>query len=254
MEPKLFVSMSAYMAGRLMGAHEATDYFHKLIPLPDGQADEKFFPAVRSIRQLRLLADLELRLDTGATDIGKSISRHFSAALESSCAAWFNFDDDVETSPSTLAWMLAAVDFDTVQTEPRVCFAPYIFRANDLLKRQQALASVEWHPIYSTRAVAHAKHPHGQARACKRAATGLIVMNRLAMEKLAAHVGPTWNDDDGKAKYPVAYSIMEAGAWAGPDFSLCQRIEAAGIPMEALITGETIHQGLALDLGELAQT
>ena len=45
--------------------------------------------------------------------------------------------------------------------------------------------------------------------------------------------------------------ILEpGGAWLGEDMSICRRLE--GVTLEALITGETTHAGVRLELGAIA--
>jgi hypothetical protein len=52
----------------------------------------------------------------------------------------------------------------------------------------------------------------------------------------------------------VAQEIFEPdGSWHGADFSLFERVPA-GVVVEALQTGETMHASYGLDLGELVKT
>ena len=76
-------------------------------------------------------------------------------------------------------------------------------------------------------------------------------MNRAALVAIAQN-SPTWRDDvDGRLKpAPYAEILEPGGAWLGEDMSICKRLE--GVTLEALITGETTHAGVRLELGAIA--
>jgi hypothetical protein len=241
----IYVSLSSYLAGRLLGPERGAAELNAILGAASGN-DSQWFPALRTLRRLRQLTDMELRLDTGATCIGKSRSRHFTAAVDSKCTAWLTIDDDVEASLETLGWLLAAVDDD----EPRICIAP-------CLLRDGKTANVEWTELYSVRRVDHAMFPHGQARRARRGGFGLVAMNRGALDRIAANNPRTWRDDnDGEMKWWVFAETQVVGRaselrWLGEDLSFFETAVPSGVVIEALSTGETMHAGYGLDFGEL---
>lgn len=248
----IYVSLSSYLAGRLLGPERGAATLQNILGA-DSANDTQWFPALRSLRRLRQITDMELRLDTGATCIGKSRSRHFTAAVRSKCSAWLTMDDDVEASLETLGWLLAAVEGD----EPALCMAP-------CLLRDGKTANVEWSPVYSVRRVDHPLFPHGQARAAKRGGFGLVAMNRAALDAIASAHPAYWLDDDGELKHAVFMELREptgkivgqsqdSGSfrWLGEDLAFFQRLPSS-VRVEGLSIGETMHAGYGLDFGELA--
>lgn len=267
MQKRIYTSMSSYMAGRLLGIRRGTFELNRMLQeLAQGDSkrtrhitvqgeerivDDCWVPALRSINSLRHLAELELRLDCGATSIAKSRSRHFTAAFESECSAWLTIDDDVEVSIESLAWLLTAIEWDNPGASPRVCIVP-------CLLREQGVANVEWSPIYSVRRVDHPKYPHGQVRAAARGGFGCVAMNRAAIEAIANAAGREWLDNDGTLKFAPFREKWEAGGnlgglgckWHGEDVSFFERLPAR-VQVEALSIGESLHAGYGLDFGEL---
>ena len=230
---KVFASCSSYVLGCLTGPHQATELITKAVSDP---AHEQVLPAVHALRELRSLADIALRVDGGATHIGKSRSRHFAAALDSDADVWFYIADDTDTTRETLAWLLDAVDRD----EPTFCIAPCTLRGDS------GVVSVEWSPIYHARNLSNG----GRARRAARG-DGIGVMNRAALIAIAQN-SPTWRDDhDGRIKpAPYAEVLEPGGPWYGEDLSLCRRLD--GVTFEALVTGETTHNNSRLDLASIA--
>jgi hypothetical protein len=227
---KVYASCSSYVLGCIYSPKHATELITRAV---SDLTHEQVLPAVHALRELRSLADIALRVDGGATHIGKSRSRHFAAALESDSDVWFYIADDTDTTRETLGWLLDAVDCD----EPRFCFAPCTLRGDS------SVVSVEWSPIYLDRRLANG----GRARRAVRG-DGIGAMNRAALVQIAKN-SPTWRDDsDGQIKpAPYAEILTPGGPWYGEDLSLCTRLE--GVTLEALVTGETTHAGqrLALD-------
>ena len=234
--------MSSYLAGRLLGGERGAAQLTAILGADTGN-DSQWFPALRTLRLLRKLTDVELRLDTGATNIAKSRSRHFTAAVDSKCSGWLTIDDDVEASLETLGWLLAAIEGN----EPRICMAPCLLRDGQT-------ANVEWTELYSVRRVDHHLFPHGQARRARRGGFGLVAMNRAALDRIASHNPRTWLDDDGERKWWVfAETQVPRGdslRWLGEDLSFFENVPV-GVEIEALSTGETMHAGYGLDFGEL---
>jgi len=230
---RVFASCSSYVLGCLTSPRQATELIQRAVA--DLKA-EQTIPAVHALRELRELADIALRVDGGATHIGKSRSRHFAWALESDADVWLYVADDTDTTRETLAWLLDAVSGD----EPRFCIAPCALRGDT------GIASVEWSPILVDRSLANG----GRARRARRG-DGIGAMNRAALVAIAKN-SPTWRDDaDGLLKpAPYAEVLEPGGAWHGEDMSLCRRLD--GVTFEGLITGETTHAGARLELDTLA--
>lgn len=260
----VFASCSSYTLGQVAGPRQACALINAACTNLD---HELILPAVHALRELRALADVELRVDGGATSIPKSRSRHFFAALQSSADVWFTIDDDIDSNRETLALLLAAVSYSD---EPRICFAPYVLRSDP------TVAAVEWSPVYAVRTVVAADSelptrpsglpPDGLARSVvveeafhsgevKRAIRGgfgLVAMNRTAMTRVA-QAAPSFRDDaDGQMKPAVFLEYIDGRAqWLGEDFAFFERARNVGINVEGLITGETTHAGVRLDLGAL---
>lgn len=230
----VYASCSSYVLGCLYGPARAAELVNEAVAHP---AKKPPIFAVTALRALTKLADVTLRVDTGATHIGKSRSRHFYAALQSECDVWLTIDDDVSASPETVAWLIACVDIHT----PCVCIAPYIQRGG-----QADVASVEFSPVYYERTLLPAG---GSARRALRGGFGLVAMNRAAMKAIAT-ASPSFRDDDGQTK-PAAFLeiLTEHGKWLGEDLSFFARVPRE-VEVMALTTGKTIHAGheLALDV------
>lgn len=229
---KLFVSCSSYLLGQVFSPREGTKM------LQDACADVlKPAPvaAVEAIRALRDLADLTLRVDCGATHIGKTRSRHFNDALKSECDAWLTIDDDVTATKETLAALLECVSV----SEPRICIAPCLLRASDVV-------NVEWEYI-----VRELRMPSGNAiRNAVRGGFGLVAMNRAALES-AANVAPSWLDDDGSRKLaPFLETLSPGGKWLGEDLAFFARLPPR-VEVWALTTGATTHAGATLNLADV---
>lgn len=236
----VFASCSSYTLGQMTSSREAC----ALISAACGDLEAtQLLPAVHALRELRRLAEVELRVDGGAQCIAKCRSRHFAAALKSAADVWFTIDDDVDTTRETLALLLAAVGDDA----PRVCFAPYPMR-ND-----PQVAAVEWTSVYLDREVVSLESAaKGHVRSALRGGFGLVAVNRAAMVKLVQSDVPRFLDDDGERKPAVFHEYIDsAGKWLGEDFAFFERARSAGVTIEALVTGETTHNGARLDLGVL---
>jgi hypothetical protein len=190
--------------------------------------------AVSALHALTHLADVTFALDAGASHIGKSRSRHFWNALQSSCEAWLSIDDDVSATRETLAWLLAAIDTN----EPLVCVAPCLLRNGDAI-------NIEWSPVYYEKTLPEG----GSVRRIRTAGFGLVAMNRAAMNAVS-HAVPTWRDLDGKVKpAPFLETLTESGEWRGEDVSFFHRLPRE-VERVALTSGKTTHAGhdLALEM------
>ena len=139
-------------------------------------------PAVRVIARLRLLDELALRIDAGATCIGKARSRAFHAYRESKADLWVSVDDDNDATVQTLRWLVEAVS----SSEPRVCLAPYLLRG----PRKEPTLSVELPNFYVDRTLSDG----GRVRNARRGGFGLVALNRMAAGEMVegwARWGPS---------------------------------------------------------------
>lgn len=233
---KVFASCSSYVLGQLFGPARACELMTDAVK--HGSRKPPCF-AVEALRRLSKLADVTLRLDGGASHIGKSRSRHFFDALSSDCAAWVSIDDDVSASTQTLQWLLAAVEGETA----RVCIAPCILRGGEAV-------NVDWSPVYYERNVMGFEA--GRARRALAGGFGLVAMNRPAMVA-AAGAAPSWKDPhDGLMKPAPFLEMLSAdGTWTGEDVAFFRRLPR-DVDVEALTTGKTNHGGFELSLEALS--
>jgi hypothetical protein len=227
---RVFVSCSSYVLGQLVGPERACELITASVQNENGRP--ACF-AVKAIRDLTRLADVTMRLDGGASHLGKSRSRHFFNALTSDCDVWVSIDDDVSATRETLAWLLAAVESHT----PRVCIAPCLLRSG-------AAVNVEWSPVFYERAI----DGGGSVRRAIAGGFGLVAMNRAAM-LAAANAAPTWKDShDGAVKpAPFLEMLTDAGDWIGEDVAFFRRLPRE-VEVEALTSGKTTHAGHQLAL------
>lgn len=263
---KVYCSVSTYWLGRTVGIDKSREVFARQLQLADeavrraiafGEvAQPDVLPCVHTITGLRSLVDqVQLAHDAGGTVIGKVRSRAFHGALTSDADVWLSVDDDVDASPATLAWLLGAVD----DSMPRICVAPCLLRRGD-----KAIANVE---LYETgierHVVPHGINPEvvgatalgstlGVVRPIKGAGFALVAVNRAALECLRAD----WDipemrylDDDGVTRIALFHDQLEGGKWWGEDRSFFRRVAASKmVTVEALLTGETAHAGMVLEL------
>ncbi len=230
---KVFASCSSYVLGSLFDPARACELITEAVKTP-GKKPPCF--AVEALRRLTKLADVTLRLDGGASHIGKSRSRHFFDALNSEADVWVSIDDDVSASLETLDWLLKAVN----DTTARVCIAPCLLRGSSVV-------NVEWSPIYLERTLI----PGGTARHAVAGGFGLVAMNRAAMLAVAG-ASPSWRDPhDGAIKpAPFLEMLSENGEWVGEDIAFFRRLPRQVI-IEALTSGKTSHAGYELSLEAL---
>lgn len=230
---KAFVSCSSYVLGSLFGPARACELITEAV-----KHETKKPPcfAVEALRRLTKLADVKLRVDGGASHLGKSRSRHFFDALSSDCDVWISIDDDVSATAETLGWLLDAVRGDA----PRVCIAPCLLRGSGVV-------NVEWSPVYLERSLVSG----GVARRASAGGFGLVAMNRAAMV-LAAGAAPSWKDGhDGAVKpAPFLEMLSSDGVWTGEDIAFFRRLPRE-VEVEALTEGRTNHAGYELSLEAL---
>ena len=237
---KLFVTTSSYALGKQLGVEAANAELRAQVQDPSSES----LPCVRTIARLRELSELELRIDTGGTVIGKVRSRHFRDACVANADVWLSVDDDVEATLATLDALLGAVASHSSFVEPRVCVAPYVIRGSTRIDVETLRVEVKRDfPSFSGR------YPPGESIRVKSAGFGLVAMNRAAMREMQLYGHHlTFIDDDSEVKEAVFQDVITTdGRWLGEDRSFFYRLPPQ-VSIEALIVGTTAHDGVALDL------
>lgn len=229
----VFASCSSYSLGQLFGVKEACALITQAI-----QDETKKLPcfAVATLRELVKLAEVTLRVDGGASHIGKSRSRHFHEAFESGADVWLSIDDDVSATRETLEAMLTAVN----EPGARIVLAPCQLRG-------QLKVNVNFADIVLERRLPGG----GTLRNARSGGFGLVAVNRAAMG-LVANASPTWKDPaDGKTKPAPFLEVLEVdGTWLGEDLAFFRRVPTGpkGVTIEAVTSGTTNHAGYELTL------
>lgn len=236
----IFFATHLYTLGWQLGIDEATAEFKRQVDDPN----EDSLPCVRTLARLRELDDCQLWFDTGSTRIGHSRSLAFADGLSSLCDIWFTCDDDCEADTATLQAML-----DAVRDQLGICVAPYFTRGS---ATQRPTIALEFPRIFSTRTLASGAV---LVRASS-AGLGLTAISRRAMSviDLAATADLRFMRGDagqwGNAHF--LERITPDGRWLGEDIAFFSRIPDH-LPIEALVTGNTVHAGQHLDLSVLAR-
>jgi hypothetical protein len=269
---QVFVTTSVYALAHQLGMLQAIQEVTRQIEAPDRNS----LPVVRTIARLRMLAEVGLGVDGGATYIGMARSRAFHSAFESGLAGWVTLDDDIEVTSSTCAAMLEALD-DVV---PRIVLVPYYIRAPqgvpslaDGVPELAARLAITLPAIFQERTI---RFYHGQKLAIEGAdfATarlvklpprqgggfGMVGMNRRAMEEIVEHAKTfpdreslRWLDGDGIEKLALFYERLEDGLWYGEDTSFFRYRVPESVSVEALLCGTIVHAGLPLNLDKLSE-
>lgn len=237
-EPRVYASCSSYVLGRSLG-HKLAEQTITQAVQHGGTLQGHTIPGALTLARLAEKYEVTLRVDGGATCIGKSRSRHFHEACRSDCDVWLTVDDDVSASRETVHALVEAV---TTAEEPRVCLAPCLLRESNV-------ANVEWSPIFVMRELASRM----KVRRASRGGFGLVAMNRLAMEAVQTH-SPSFRDDDEVCKPAAFMDIYSRGRWLGEDVSFFERAAMGSVVVEALITGHTVHAGAPLNLAAIGET
>lgn len=234
------VTLPAYTVGKALGVEDGMKELHRQLEKPDPSS----LPGIRTIHRLRTLADLHVRVDTGGTQLPHVRSRHAHDAWETGADVWFSVDDDNEATTATLANMLEAVRGDA----PRIVVAPYVIRGAPTDGGRLITVSVELPTIITTeRTLANG----ARLRPCKRGGFGLIAINRPALalirERCKEYV---YVDHDDVERLALFYAEIRNKVWLSDDFAFFANVPRE-VSIEALLTGNTLHDGAALDLAEV---
>lgn len=238
----IFVSTMTYAMGKEIGFPEASAEFSRQLSDPDTES----LPCVRTIARLRSYDAVGIWHDASATCLGKARSRAFHAALEAFAAAgagpddvYITVDDDVEADSHTLGLALEAV-----RGERNVLIAPCITRGSNVVNVALEPGAEE----RTTRSGARLVH-------ARSGGFGLVAMSYETMLALVAAYPDLHFLDEGVRKTALFFDLLEPvgdgsadQSWSGEDVAFCVRAHRAGIALEALCTGFTVHAGQGLKL------
>ena len=231
----LFVSCLTYELTRRVGVERSGAAFVQMVRAPD----ERSLPAARTVARLAQLG-VELELFHGVSSaLPKARSRAAAAALKSNAAYWLMCDDDVEAPTGTLVDLINAAG---PPREPRISVLPCLVRGS----AQRHNCEFRGDARLNTEASAW-------VRPVSLAGCGLMVVTRAALDRLFSvyrdELGFT--DDDGQRRVALFNLLLEPPRWYGEDYSFCLRADRAGIPIDALVQGESTHDGQRLELDSL---
>jgi hypothetical protein len=229
------VSCLTYELTRRVGVERSGAAFVQMVRAPD----DGVLPAARTVARLAQTG-VELELFHGVSScLPKARSRAAAAALKSNAAYWLMCDDDVEAPTETL---LDLINVAGPPDEARISVLPCLIRGSkersNCLFRGEARLNAE---------------ASAWVRPVSLAGCGLMVVTRAALERLfrvyADELG--FIDDDGQPRVALFNMLLEPPRWYGEDFSFCVRADRAGIAIEALVQGQSTHDGQALELASL---
>ena len=229
----IFVSTMIYASGKQLGFELAVAEFHRQLCTPSASS----LPVVRSIARLQELEEVQLMIDPAATSIAKARCRAFHAAARSSADVWISIDDDCEATVDTFDLLIQAA-----RTGGDVIIAPCLLRGQD--RTNVALFKLELERQLIDGARLKRAHFGG---------FGIAAVSRHAMNRLTDKYSPEleYRDHDQVQRLALFSEQLACGQWVGEDLAFCARATAAGLTIEALATGVTMHDGQGLLLAEL---
>jgi hypothetical protein len=245
---RIYVSLASYILGKAVGQRNAVDAMMDFISRARRsealtevdysshvyQKHQVDYGGLKTVRTLVDFCELELHLSSGSSNLGKYRSRVLWQACQSSCDAYISVDDDVEASERTLRWLLEAIEGQ----EPRVVIVP-------CLLRESSIANVRFASDRSVRELSNG----GKVVACEYGGFGLVAMNRAMLDYFSFDAVETFLDDDGKRKAKAFAPFFDSQSrWWGEDISFFRRLPFSA---DALVTGETVHDGQTLHLEQL---
>jgi hypothetical protein len=217
-----------------VGVERSGAAFVDMVRAPDAHV----LPAARSVARLIQLGQVEL-LHGVSSSLPKARSRAAAAALKSGAAYWVMCDDDVEAPTATLEDLINAAG---PPGEPRISALPCLIRG-----------SSERHNCEFRGEARLNAEAAAWVRPVSLAGCGLMVVTRAALERLFRVYGDElgYTDDDGQPRVALFDMILEPPRWYGEDYSFCLRADRAGIAIDALVQGESTHDGQTLKLDTL---
>jgi hypothetical protein len=230
----LFVSCLTYELTRQVGVERSGEAFIQMVNAPDINS----LPAARTVARLITLGEVGLFHGVSSC-LPKARSRAAAAAFKSDAAYWVMCDDDVEAPTATLEDLIRIAG---PPTEPRIAVLPCLIRGSanrhNCEFRGEARLNVD---------------AAAWVRPVSLAGCGLMVVTRAALDRLFnVYREPLgFEDDDGEKRVALFDMLLEPPRWYGEDFSFCVRADRAGIPIDALVQGQSAHDGQTLELESL---
>lgn len=236
-QPMIFVSCLTYELGKRLGIEGAAREFQRQCEQPR-KGD---LAAARMVLRMRQLGAVGV-FNSYGTCLPKLRSRCASEALSSGAEFWVLCDDDVECDSQTLTRLIK------LAATGCVAVLPCLVRGDDdeLQHKVNVVLRGDAHMLEG--------YDSSWWRHVALGGCGLMVVPRsvlLALDERYRDELP-WLDDDGKQRVALFEMLREPdGCWWGEDFSFCRRVERAGIPIKAPVTGTSSHDGQVLDLDVL---
>lgn len=237
-EPLIFASCLTYELGKRLGVEGAAREFQRQCEQPK-KGD---LPAARMILRMRQLGPVAVYHAAG-TCLPKVRSRCASEALRSGADFWVLCDDDVECDTQTLTRLIK------LAATGCVAVLPCLVRGDDdeLQHKVNVVLHGDAHMLTG--------YDSSWWRHVSLGGCGLMVVPRSVLQELNERYRDelAWLDDDGSLRTALFEMLREpfGGSWFGEDFSFCRRVEKAGIPLKAPVTGTSSHDGQVLDLDVL---
>lgn len=241
----IFASVLTYELAKALGIEEAQAEFRRQVSEP---TNSEHLPASRMVARLRELGNVMLCHSAG-TSLPKVRSRTAHEALKWLSAegggVWVMIDDDVECDGATLRRMLAAAG------ESRVAVLPCPIRGT---AKERQILNVTWDGslILEEKTALAGKL---LVRLVRRGGCGMMVVPFEALHSVSDMCAEWFHDDDDELKKALFAQLFALRSdsdskrvWLNEDYSFCERLRGAGIPIVAPVEGISIHDGFALKL------
>jgi hypothetical protein len=249
-DARIFVSCLTYELSKRLGVELAAKEFARMCECPE-PGD---LPCARMVGRLRQFGALALYHAAGSC-LPKLRSRCAHAALESGADYWVMLDDDVECESATLDRLLAAAG-DPL--EACIVVLPCRLRGDAGERDTVNVRFVDAGPVVVGNG--------GPIREIIHGGCGCMVVTRGALQRVSEYYRRelSWQDDDRCTKVALFEMIRELPLpdpklrpleqepeWLGEDLSFCRRVRETGVPIFALLSGLSFHDGQALKLNEI---
>jgi len=240
--PPVFMSTIIYRLSRELGPLDATAELHRQIgelrEHPEVSA-HGFHPVARLVARAMDVFEVNLLVDAGGSNIGKSRSRAAQQFLASDRDIWIMADEDVDASEATLAALAEAVG----QGAPSVCMAPCLMRDLETF-------NVAFPEVVVDRAL---PLTGAKVRTAATGGLGLVAVSREALVRLLP-LCPSFLDEDGETRRIFFRDELfgaEPPIWVGEDLSFFAMLPPS-VRVESLVDGgTTVHDGGLLDCKQL---
>jgi hypothetical protein len=235
----IYFSTACYVLGRELGPLDAQAELRGQVLEPTGES----LPCARVGARMRLIDDISLHIDAAATSIGRYRARALHMAREARAThdVWVSCDDDVEADLQTCRWLVQAV-----RESKGVCIAPCWLRRTEPIVNLVLTEAV-------ARPIIGGNEPGGVVIGARAGGFGLVAMHQDAIELLyqAQAERLTFIDEDGIAKLGAFVEVVEGGKWWTEDLAFFLKWLPSSVRVEALVTGQTVHDGRLLKLEQV---